>query len=786
MKSSRVLLIDNYDSFAFNIADLLERVLGWPPTVWRNDHRAATTDLRAFDAIVVGPGPGRPHRASDLGLSAPALRQREVPVLGVCLGHQGLAYLAGGQVMELAPPMHGRTSRVRHLGTGVLAGVPSPFTVVRYHSLAVVAGGAPLQPVAWAEDDDCVMALADPAGVRFGVQFHPESVLSEYGDRIVANFLRLAGVRTRATARPRGPVAMGDVPRAQPGRRVAARRAQLRVRRLSGPVDTWRLHEELAGGGDATFWLDSAAGARDGAGAHPYARFSVLGAADGPSALRVTHRVGEGTTVHRRDGRTEHLPGRLLDNLRALLDGWQVADLDEATLPAPFRPGFVGYLGYELKAETAPVRQGAHSSPYPDASLLFVDRAVVVDHHTGDLYAVWLADDRTAAAQAAWVDRVETTVARLRAAGLPPWPAEPPAAGIDIVEQSLRHARPRYLSLVEHCQRQIRAGESYEICLTNMVTWPERVDQAAAYRALRAASPVPFGAWLRTPELSVLGASPERFVSVSAAGRVQARPIKGTRPRGVDPAGDAALAADLAGHPKDRAENLMIVDLLRNDLHRVCRAGSVQVPEMFAVESYSTVHQLVSTVTGELADRMGALDVLASCFPGGSMTGAPKVRTMEIIDRLEGGPRGVYAGALGWIGVNGAMDTSIVIRAATWVDGWIQFGIGGAVTALSQPATEYAETLDKARALASALVAASAAGPVAAGAGARSAGAGPVTAGAGAGSAGQRVDRPVDPLLRHRIAGAELLGEQTDPQLLDHPADAVQLSGGVPVGDRGA
>ena len=219
---------------------------------------------------------------------------------------------------------------------------------------------------------------------------------------------------------------------------------------------------------------------------------------------------------------------------------------------------------------------------------------------------------------------------------------------------------------------------------------------------MREVSPVPRGAWLRTPEVSVLSGSPERFVSVRD-GVVEARPIKGTRPRGATPEQDEALAADLATAQKDRAENLMIVDLLRNDLHRVCRSGSVSVPEIFAVETYATVHQLVSTVRGRLADGMGPTDVLRACFPGGSMTGAPKVRTMEILDELEGAPRGVYAGAIGWVGLDGSMDSSIVIRTATWRDGDVTFGVGGAVTALSDPAEEHAETLTKARSVLRAL-----------------------------------------------------------------------------------
>jgi len=714
-----VLLIDNVDSFTFNVADLLHRVVGRPPTVWRHDHPATAEDLRRFAAIVVGPGPGRPQHATDLGLSALALGQREVPVLGICLGHQGLAHAAGDDVVELAIPVHGRVSRVHHDGTGILLGVPSPFQVVRYHSLEVrLRPDSPLEARAWAEDDGCVMVVSEEDAHRWGLQFHPESVLSEHGARIVANFLAAAGVPVPGAPRhDPAPVAVGDVSQGLAAARGldeaghGPRKVACRVRSVRGRVDGWRLHARLVGDSETSFWLDSTAGERDGAAAAPPARFSVMGDASGPMSFRVTHRVGEGTTVEAADG-LRHLPGPLLPNLAALLAEWElVTDVD---LPTAFRPGLVGYLGYELKAETTPVAPSSttHRPDHPDAWLLFADRGVVIDHHDDTVHVVFLVDAATEAEQERWargvLALVDEEVHRPRLA----WPAGPPQVGDERVAAGMRHTADRYRELVEVCRQRIREGETYEACLTTSVTWPCPVDEERAYRLLRAASPVPFGAWLRTPGLSVLGASPERFVSVGPDRVVEARPIKGTRPRSADPAEDAALAAGLATSVKDRAENLMIVDLLRNDLHRVCRSGSVHVPDLFAVETYSTVHQLVSTVRGELADGMGALDVLGACFPGGSMTGAPKVRTMEILDGLEGAPRGVYAGALGWIGLNGAMDTSIVIRTATVVDGVARFGVGGAVTALSDPEAEYAEALHKGRALAAALAAAGTTGSV--------------------------------------------------------------------------
>lgn len=685
---ARVLLIDNVDSFTFNIADLLHRVLGHAPTVWRHDHPAA--DLAGFEAIVVGPGPGRPHRAGDMGLSTLALGQRDIPVLGICLGHQGLAHLAGDHVVELAEPMHGRVSEVVHEGTGLFEGVPSPFRVVRYHSLQVrPAPGSPLQVTARAADDGVVMALADPATRRWGVQFHPESVLSEHGEAIIANFLRLSRVGSRGR-REVGPVAVGDVHRhAEPSNVTDARQVTLATADLGPEVDTWALHRALLGDSPTAFWLDASSG---GTAASPTAaaRCSVLGDASGPLSYVLTHRVGEGTRL----STGEHLTGQLLGTLAVLRSRLDVRG--EVDLPTGFRLGFVGYLGYELKAETCGER--AHRSPHPDARLVLADRAVVVDHRAGRVHAVWLWDEETRAEQERWVERVRAALAGATArGGSREAPVHLPG------EPTPRHTREQYLALIADCQAQIRAGESYEICLTNTVTWPRPVAEVPLAAAMREASPVPFAAWLRGPGPTVLSASPERFVSVTADGAVEARPIKGTRPRGADPGADAALAEALRVSVKDRAENLMIVDLLRNDLHRVCRSGSVHVPEIFRVESYATVHQLVSTVRGRLAADMDCLDVIGACFPGGSMTGAPKVRTLQILDRLEAGPRGVYSGALGWIGLDGAMDLSIVIRTVTLTDGVAAFGVGGAITALSDPEEEYAETQVKAAALTRAL-----------------------------------------------------------------------------------
>jgi para-aminobenzoate synthetase component 1 len=248
-------------------------------------------------------------------------------------------------------------------------------------------------------------------------------------------------------------------------------------------------------------------------------------------------------------------------------------------------------------------------------------------------------------------------------------------------------------------QAYLRAGDCYQVNLAQRFEVAAEGDPWAAFRRLRTINPAPFAAYLHVPEVQVLSVSPERFLQVDAAGRVETRPIKGTRPRGREPEADRGLAESLVSSPKDRAENVMIVDLLRNDLGRVCRAGSVRVPELFAIESFPTVHHLVSTVSGELDEGRHALDLLRACFPGGSITGAPKIRAMEIIEELEPHRRGIYCGSIGYVGFDGAMDTNIAIRTLVHSQGRARFWAGGGIVIDSEADAEYQETFDKAAAM---------------------------------------------------------------------------------------
>ncbi|MEU9980953.1 aminodeoxychorismate synthase component I [Streptomyces sp. NPDC050856] len=696
----RTLLIDNYDSFTYNLHQLLAEVNGRPPVVVRNDADWSRLDAGDFDNVVISPGPGRPDRHEDFGISARVIREWRLPLLGVCLGHQGICQAFGGRVGHAPEPRHGRLSPVSHTGQDIFAGLPSPFSVVRYHSLAVTSLPDRLEGIAWSEDG-VLMGVRHRSLPIWGVQFHPESISTQYGHQLLANFRDLT---------PGGPAATGAEPRpvqlpapgpARPPRAGRTRHPQpqplrLHVRRLALAPDPEAAHRELFGGGPYSFWLDSATGARQGA------RFSVMGDGGGPLGELVTYRADERTVEVRRAGRPAE---RVREPFFAFLDRRlrERAVPADAGLPFDFNLGYVGYLGYELKADAGSLT--SHRARTPDAAFVFADRALVVDHAEEACYLLRLSTRRTDPEVAAWF---EATAARLLA--LPedtgPAPRPEPAGHVvptDLVE--LRHQQDTYLNLVGECLEELRNGESYEICLSNMAVARTGIDPSATYSALRRVSPVPYGALLDFPGVAVLSASPERFLTIDPAGAVESKPIKGTRPRGATAAEDRALRHSLATSEKDRAENLMIVDLVRNDLNIVCETGSVHVPALCAVESFPQVHHLVSTVRGRLREGVSAVDCVSAAFPGGSMTGAPKLRTMEIIDRLERGPRGVYAGALGWFSLSGACDLSIVNRTIVATPGTVSYGVGGAVVALSDPVEEFNETMVKARAMAAALAA---------------------------------------------------------------------------------
>ncbi|HEU4401204.1 MAG TPA: aminodeoxychorismate synthase component I [Candidatus Polarisedimenticolia bacterium] len=428
---------------------------------------------------------------------------------------------------------------------------------------------------------------------------------------------------------------------------------------------------------------------------HPSSRFSIL-ACDPP--LVVALRGGEATLAWAESGRREdrRVVRDPFDLLRALAPAAAV----ESVEGLPFAGGAIGYLGYGLRrsVESLP---GDRSAPlgHPDAWFGLYDSAVVFDHTERRvvILSVGLGSGDDGRRRARARERLGDLRRCLERASLPTEGRRTPVAS---PRQSALFATPReeHLRRVARALDYIAAGDLYQVNLSHRIECPFEGDPIALFQELSRRNPAPFAAYLDAGPFQIVCASPERFVSLRD-GAALSSPIKGTRPRGADAASDERLARDLARSAKDRAENVMITDLVRNDLGRVCEPGSVRVEKLCALESFTTVHHLVSTVGGRLRPDRDRADLLRALFPGGSMTGAPKVRAMQVLDELEEEERGVYSGGIGYLSFDGGLDFNIVIRTILCASGRAHLRVGGGIVADSDPEEEYRETLDKARAL---------------------------------------------------------------------------------------
>ncbi|MGH7547480.1 MAG: aminodeoxychorismate synthase component I, partial [Gemmatimonadales bacterium] len=418
-------------------------------------------------------------------------------------------------------------------------------------------------------------------------------------------------------------------------------------------------------------------------------------------------------------GRWTRVPADPLAHIRALLAPHAAEPV--AGLP-PFQGGALGYVGYDWGATLERIPRTRYDDlATPDVMLGLYDWVIAWDHAAQRAWVMstgipeeGTARSRRAARRLAFVQqRLADSriggqgVGEQRAVRLSAYPSNRPSAPCypvpDIPGVRSNFTGAGYLEAVARVIEYVYAGDIFQANLSQRLQAPLVGTPFELYRRLRQRNPAPFAAYLDFSDVVVASSSPERFLRVHDGRQVETRPIKGTRPRGVGPEHDAALALALAESDKDRAENVMIVDLLRNDLSRVCRPGSVRVPELFALEQYRTVHHLVSTVVGELAPEHDPVDLLRAAFPGGSITGAPKVRAMQIIAELEPTQRSVYCGAIGYLSVSGALDTSIAIRTYLVRGRDVYFQVGGGIVADSDPEQEYRETLDKARGLVAAL-----------------------------------------------------------------------------------
>jgi para-aminobenzoate synthetase component 1 len=399
-----------------------------------------------------------------------------------------------------------------------------------------------------------------------------------------------------------------------------------------------------------SFWLDREF--------HPSERFSVIGAS--------THRIKDADLGEIR---------KKLSNISSIEDG-------DVQVPFNWRPGLVGLLNYE-----------------GDYEFLEVDRAMVFDHANRRMYFLGYFDSK-----ANFERWHHAALLRIGLTGGQVAQYVHERSGHAVPEAAqLLHSPEEYLRMIAQAQSHIAAGDVYQLCLTNQIQMQHEIDPLVSFLQLRRLNPAPYSTYLRLGATAIVCASPEQFLSVSKAGQISTKPIKGTRPRQEDEAADALVARELAENLKERAENLMIVDLMRNDFSQVAKPDSVSVESLFQVESYATVHQLVSTVTAELADQKTAVDALEAAFPGGSMTGAPKQRAMQLIRNLERADRGAYSGVIGYFGYDGSAEFGMTIRTMVFEklqdQHQVSIGIGGGITIDSDPQAELAETELKALAL---------------------------------------------------------------------------------------
>ncbi|XP_022742476.1 aminodeoxychorismate synthase, chloroplastic-like isoform X2 [Durio zibethinus] len=831
----RTLLIDNYDSYTYNIYQELSVINGLPPVVVRNDEWTWNDIFHflyeegAFDNIVISPGPGSPTCPEDIGVCLQLLLECwDIPILGVCLGHQALGHAHGAQIIHASEPIHGRLSEIEHNGCKLFANIPSGrnsgFKVVRYHSLVIDTKSFPkeLIPIAWTSSDDThsfletqkfdvipdayvrerqqanfgsillqlkngsywpssnanrtksrkvVMGIRHATWPHYGVQFHPESVATTYGRQIFKNFreitkdywLRMsssfssdrnihyaASTQVPHASRLFGTVSTGGQSAKNPDVRFSGEACSGGPvihdadKRSLGFLDMvnilpqnmgakflklkWRKFDHLAsevGGArnifselfgrnkaENTFWLDSSSTEKG------RARFSFMGAKGGSLWKQLTFRLSDKSDVASKRGghlliedaegytTSTFLEEGFFEYLNKELLSLCSEEKDYGGLPFDFYGGFIGYIGYNLKVECGAASSG-HKSTTPDACFFFADNLVVIDHHSDDVYILSLHEGNTTKT---WLDDTEQKLVSLKA-----------SATRKSDEQSLQNvtnsphkagfhsekSREQYMRDVEKCLKYIKDGESYELCLTTQIRkCVGKVDPFRLYLHLREKNPAPYAAWLNFSKenLCICSSSPERFLRLDRNGILEAKPIKGTIARGATLEEDERLKLQLQCSEKDQAENLMIVDLLRNDLGRVCEPGTVHVPRLMEVESYATVHTMVSTIRGKKQSNVSAVDCVRAAFPGGSMTGAPKLRSMEILDSIESCSRGIYSGSIGFFSYNQTFDLNIVIRTVVIHENEASIGAGGAIIALSDPEKEYEEMLLKTRAPANAVM----------------------------------------------------------------------------------
>ncbi|GES94099.1 aminodeoxychorismate synthase component I [Rhizophagus clarus] len=773
--SLRTLIIDNYDSYTFNLLQLWENEKSTENVVVIRNNQFSWNDFKEnilpyFDNIIISPGPGRPETPSDFGICANIIKElNDVPILGVCLGHQGIGVAFDCQMENAKTIMHGRLSPIYHEGTynpmSLYYGIPSPFWAVRYHSLMVKNENISpeLTISAWCSEDSSIsipplkesstiMGLNHINKPIYGVQFHPESICTENGYQLLRNFLTISKVflekhgitfpRTKLPLHILSHSVLSKNSRVfRPLTSKSATEATeycLILKKLKRGlwIDSSLVFQHIVATDKSTvgtWWLDSAR--------QPDRELSIF--SDGSV---INKKMADNQTFWDWMSETINHFNQRMGSLRILRDDGTLQDVKEQKIPFDFRLGMVGYFGYEMKRESLPnytISTGQY--PIPDSAFIFTTQAIIFDHLE---MQVWLAglvrlEDKIEvdyvdnnlgmrpgllyADYLSWTMSTEEQLHSLVSSSTPlKQDIQNEEVPFSVQIPFTSDMKPdAYIRAIEKARSYIYEGQSYELCLTTQfrASLPKRSDDnwVELYQCIRSFNPAPFSALLSFPtkDICIMSSSPEKFLQIDNEGVIEMKPIKGTiaRARGCcclnlkkcdkgtlcefkRKEEDMRRMRLLEGDIKERSENLMIVDLIRNDLTQICQPTTVQVPYLMKVESYETVHQLVTTVRGQLREDLDCVKAIRECFPPGSMTGAPKLRSVQLLDELEQNkPRGVYSGCLGYIslqdgsGKRGTSQFNVVIRTAIirFGMGEVTVGAGGAIVYLSNAESEWDE-----------------------------------------------------------------------------------------------
>lgn len=742
-KTAPILVIDNYDSFVHNLVRYL-RELHVPVVVYRHD----ALDLEEIAAlapsgILLSPGPKRP---SDSGICQAAVRAFAgiIPILGVCLGHQVIADVFGGSIVKGKEPVHGKNSQIHHDGRGVFTALPMPFSATRYHSLVVSDIRFPdCLEVSARTPDGIIMGIRHRTLAVEGVQFHPEAERTEHGHLLLANFIHQCGFAGEAgnvlqqNGQSANPVLIPQQAKSMGlGLHESSTAiltdlddripyiAETRIQLLSAHVEAYEVFtatRHMAG----TVFLDSAA--RD----PELGRYSMVAwspwmalteRAGGTLRMRWDIKVMEPEFVRKAephpilepDPETMLLPEDVLTVVARVLKANR-----KAPYPGlPFVGGAIGLIGYEAQVQATGILQSEPGDDFTDALnpcsqiqpatwFWFHRNLFISDHATGLRYLLQTGPDTDmetpeSGEAAFWRMMGNTWSIPLDDGCLAVDMAKkPPSLSMPIGWQErfqTNFTEEAYCDAVSAMRTHISNGDIYLANMTRQFRTKTDLSGFELHDRLRRLNPASFSAWFPFGRFELISASPERFLRI-VDGWVETRPIKGTRPRGTTPEADAANRKALGDSLKDQAELLMVTDLERNDLSLVCEPGTVSVSDLFELEVHPTVFHLAATVRGRLENGLDAVDCMRACFPGGSITGTPKIQAMLVIRELERIPRGAYTGCLGYFGYDGGADFSIIIRTLVKQGEDVSFGVGGGVTWDSVPSEEHQETLDKAQAL---------------------------------------------------------------------------------------